>query len=151
MIGCCEIGGNGRGGGEPFFDPLNTFPVEVETTNDVPVSLLWGDLPGNGDGIVYEARIGAAQSDGSNGQYAFLGGMVNTNAGGTADNSPISGGNAYTPPGAPWATIAAPGWTMDPLVIVGTEVFVVLIGLPATTIRWSGFILRRAIGGAVLL
>lgn len=151
-MNCCEVTGNGQGGGSSSSDAaLNAFPIDVETTDDAPVSLLWGDVPNDGDGIVYEARIGAVQDDGSNGQYAFLGGMVATNAMGTADNSPIAGGNAYTPPGAPWNTIAAPGWTLDPLVIVGTEVFVVLIGLPATTIRWSGFIMRRAIGGAVLL
>jgi hypothetical protein len=140
---------DGGGGGA---DALSVFPVDVVTVDAAPVGLQWGDMPNAGDAIQYEARISGVQSDGSNGQYAFLGGLVAINAaGGPADNSPIAGGNAWTPPGAPWATIAAPGWTLDPLVVIGTGVFVVLIGLAATTIHWRGWIIRSAINGAVLL
>jgi hypothetical protein len=146
-MSCCEATGNGQSTGT-VVDELNVFPIDVETDDDTPVVLPWGELPVDGAGIVYEGRIGAVSDDGGNGQYAFIGGMVARNASGVATRTPIVGGDAYTPPGAPWATIAAPGWTMDPDEISGTTVQVRLVGAIGMTVRWSGWIARRFIGGA---
>lgn len=136
---------NGGGSG---FNPADTFEIDFETTDATPVQTVWGNLPSNGSGIAYEGRVEAVQDTGENGQYAFIGGMVARNAAGVGQDNPIVGGSAWVPPGPPFFTLAAPGWTMFLAQISGNAIRINMAGLAGQTVRWRGFILRRFTGGA---
>jgi hypothetical protein len=119
-----------------------------ETVNDVPVIRQWASLPVDGAGVVYEGRCQAVQNTGANGQYAFIGGQASAEAGVVGQFNPIIGGAGFVPPGPPWATPGAPGWTMVLAQIAGTVLQINMAGLVGQTIRWSGFIIRSFVGGA---
>ncbi len=145
MTSCGAIGnGDGLGGS----GDLNVFAFDFETTDATPVIQVWAQLPTNGSGVLYEGRVEAVQNTGANGQYAFIGGAAGRNATGSGLNSPIAGGQAWTPPGAPFATLAAPGWTMILADLAANQLRINMAGLGGQTIRWSGWIIRRFIGGA---
>lgn len=139
---------SGVASGAPSADPLEPFVFNFETTDATPVIIAWAQLPVDGAGVVYEGRCQAVQSTGANGQYAFIGGEAAAEAGVVGQVNPIIGGAGYVPPGPPWATPGAPGWTMILAQIVGTQLQINMAGLAGQTVRWSGFIIRSFVGGA---
>lgn len=139
---------SGVSGAGPSADPLEPFVFNFETVDATPVIIAWAQLPVDGAGVVYEGRGQAVQSNGANGQYAFIGGQAAAEAGVVGFVNPIIGGAGYIPPGPPWATPGAPGYTMFLAQIAGTSLQLNVAGLAATVVRWSGFIIRSFVGGA---
>jgi hypothetical protein len=127
----------------------DAFPFAFQTTNDVPVVQTFAQLPSDGAAVLFMGRVQAVQNGGENGQYAFQEGIAARNADGVGIRSPIVGGDAWTPPGAPWVTIAAPGWTMVLAELAGNAVQLRMAGLAGQVINWSGVILRRFVGSAI--
>lgn len=127
----------------------DVFPFEFQTTTAAPVVQVFAQLPNDGAAVLFMGRVQAVQDGAQNGQYAFQEGVAARNADGVAIRSPIQGGDAWTPPGPPWNTIAAPGWTMVLAEVSGNAVQLRMAGLVGQVINWSGVILRRFVGGAI--
>lgn len=144
-MGCNGLTSNGQ---QPAsLGPAQRLPIDRETATDAPESIRVAAFPVPGASAFVVGRIACVSDDGQNGAWRFSEGLAARASGGEGQRYDLDGLFGYQAAVVPWSNTTIPIGFLE-LRLTANVLSLEFSGIPATRIRWQGWIDRIFFFGA---